>query len=413
MTIEKPVRNLSRMIGKAAGSGLGVAVSLTILLFSSAYVRAVGFRLPNQDPVAIARGNAFAATADNPSALYYNPAGITQLEGQSLSAGLYLVSGGNTFEGASGASAENKSKFQPVPQLYYVNSPKDLPFSFGLGVYVPYGLSVNWGPNPPFRNVADRGSLLYVTVNPVIAWKVTPTFSIAAGPTINYSKAKLFQGIGITPGDELHFVGDDTDFGFNAGARWQPCDQWAFGVNYRYLTTLNYQGHSQFSPYFPPTPTSAAVRFPQYVVAGISFRPTENWNLEVDVDWTDWDNVKQIVFHGTAGGDIVFPLNYQSSFMYEFGVTRKLPKGFFVSAGYFYSENSSPDKYFNPLIPDSDLHLFSVGLNHKGRRWDWAASYTAAVSPGRQVSGSVFGPSVDGTYRTVNQAINVSATLKF
>jgi hypothetical protein len=37
----------------------------------------VGFRLPNQDPVAIARGNAFAATADNPSAMYYNPAGIT------------------------------------------------------------------------------------------------------------------------------------------------------------------------------------------------------------------------------------------------------------------------------------------------------------------------------------------------
>jgi hypothetical protein len=34
-----------------------------------------GFRLPNQNPEAIARGNAFVATADNPGD-HYNPAGI-------------------------------------------------------------------------------------------------------------------------------------------------------------------------------------------------------------------------------------------------------------------------------------------------------------------------------------------------
>src|SRR6266513_1286369 len=53
---------------------------------------AVGFRMPNQDPEGIARGNAEAATADNPSAIYYNPAGNTQLEGQQARAGLYLIS---------------------------------------------------------------------------------------------------------------------------------------------------------------------------------------------------------------------------------------------------------------------------------------------------------------------------------
>ena len=50
---------------------------LTVLLLLPAVARADGFRLPNQDPEAIARGNAFTATADNPSAIYYNPAGIT------------------------------------------------------------------------------------------------------------------------------------------------------------------------------------------------------------------------------------------------------------------------------------------------------------------------------------------------
>src|SRR6267142_1799652 len=65
--------------------------------------RAVGFRLPNQDPEGIARGNAFVATADNPSAIYYNPAGITQLKGQNLSAGLYLLVPGVEYESPTGA----------------------------------------------------------------------------------------------------------------------------------------------------------------------------------------------------------------------------------------------------------------------------------------------------------------------
>src|SRR5215475_13415471 len=50
-------------------------------------VLGVGSRIPNQDAEAIGRGNAFAATADNPSALYYNPAGITQLEGNNVQLG--------------------------------------------------------------------------------------------------------------------------------------------------------------------------------------------------------------------------------------------------------------------------------------------------------------------------------------
>src|SRR3990170_4038794 len=52
----------------------------------------LGFRIPNQDAEAIARGNAFVATADNPAAIYYNPAGITQLEGHTAQFGIHSLS---------------------------------------------------------------------------------------------------------------------------------------------------------------------------------------------------------------------------------------------------------------------------------------------------------------------------------
>ncbi len=394
---------------------LGLMLGAGFFALSSTDGNAVGFRLPNQDPEGIARGNAFAATADNPSAIYYNPAGITQLEGHNFHAGMYFISAGTDYKSPSGVEAHTKSDFQPVPQLHYVYTPKDSRFSFGLGVYAPYGLGLDWGNNTPFRTLAEEGKILYACFNPVAAWKVTPTLSVAVGPTINYSQANFKRGIGVAPGDQFEFDGDALGAGFNAGIRWQPHAQWAFGINYRSGTTLDYDGDTTTKP-SPPLPaknsTSGELHFPQFVVAGVSYRPTENWNAEFNLDWTDWDSLNEVVFKGTAFGDIPFLFNYKSSFMYNFGLTRQLGKGWHASVGYIYSENSSPDKNFNPIVPDSDLHLGSVGFGHRGQRWNWAAGYHFAYNAGRTVKDSIPGLA-DGKYTTLNHAFNLSVTLKF
>jgi long-chain fatty acid transport protein len=374
------------------------------------------FRLPNQDPEAIARGDAFVATADNPSAIYYNPAGITQLEGQNVSVGLYMISPGEEYKSPSGVTAKANSDFEPVPQFYYVISFTNLPVSVGLGMYAPYGLSLDWGNNTPFKTVAESGSLLYLSFNPVIAWKINHTLSIGIGPTINYSQAIFKRAIGLLPGDQFKLEGDGIDYGFNAGILWQPHPQWSFGVNYRSATEINYRGTSSTTPN-PPLPastsSSAAIKFPQFVVGGISFRPTTNWNCEFDVDWADWGSLKQILIQNTAFGNVPLNLNYRSSFMYEFGVTRQLGKGYFASVGYIYNENSSPDAYFNPLIPDADLQLGSVGFGHHGKRWGWAIAYHFGFNGGRTVQNDTANPSANGTYKTFNNAFDVAATFKF
>lgn len=387
-----------------------------VMLLAGSTAFGVGYRLPNQDPDAIARGNAFVATADDPSAIYYNPAGITQAEGQNVRAGVYLVSPGYEFDAPNGGKYNAKSDFTPVPQFYYNYSPEDFPLSFGLGVYAPYGLSLDWGQNTPFKTEAEKGDLTYLCINPVVAWRILPTLSVGIGPTINYSDADFQQAIGLIPGDQFKLTGSGWDYGFNAGILWRPLDQWSFGVNYRYATTVDYKGTAETTPSPPfPAATSAnsSIHFPQFVVGGVSFRPTENWNLEFDLDWTDWDSVKQIPIQGTALGNLALPLNYRSSFMYEFGATRQLGKGYFVSAGYFYSENSSPSQNFNPIIPDTALHLGSVGFGHKGKRWDWTAAYHFGYNPGRDVSGDTSYPLANGTYRVFNNAFNLAATFKF
>src|SRR5882672_9314445 len=60
---------------------------------------AMGFRVPNQD----AKATAFIATADNPSAIYYNPAGITQIKGSAAQMGFHVISINSHFDGENGS----------------------------------------------------------------------------------------------------------------------------------------------------------------------------------------------------------------------------------------------------------------------------------------------------------------------
>lgn len=173
-------------------------------------VWANGFRLPDQDALATARGEAFAATADNASAVYYNPAGITQLEGNNVRAGLYGLYLDPTYKNSSGTKFNNDKKYHAVPQLFYTYGQEDLPLSFGLGVYSPFGLSSEWPQNTGFRTLGTEGSITYLRINPVAGLKLAPNFSIGGGVTINYAQADLRQGLvwPNQPYDELRFHGN-------------------------------------------------------------------------------------------------------------------------------------------------------------------------------------------------------------
>lgn len=385
------------------------------LVFSPRDIHALGFRIPNQDAEATAKGNAFMATADNPSAIYYNPAGITQLDGPQAQVGFHVIHVESHFEAAAGGSADTKFEIQPVPQVYCVlpleNSPANHRITLGLGLYMPFGLGIQWPGDASLRNKGIEGRLDYLTLTPVGAIEILPGLSFAVGPTFNYSYAKLRQGVGFVPGDTFRFTGDGSALGAKLGLRWQPSDHWAFGASYTSPTTVNYDGATTIKPETPGKHgTKASIDFPQFVTAGISFRPTPHWNLEVGMDWTDWDTLNTTTFAGTAFGNIPLAFNWRSTFMVHSGVERRFDNRYWVAAGYFYSPNSTTDRDFSPLLPDTDLHVASLGFGHRGQRWDWALSGQIITGPAREVrNGNV----ADGKYNFFNQAVNFSVTYHF
>ncbi len=426
----------------------------------------LGFRLPDQDATATARGEAFAATADNASAVYYNPAGIGMLEGQRFRLGTYAIELRTEFtpEGG-GETIHNKHEIQSIPQLFYTLKSEKSPVGFGFGVYSPYGLSLEYPENSQFREQAIKARIRFLTLSPVLAWKINDQLSVAAGPTINIADTKLERGI-LNPGDKFRFEGSGIGFGFQAGVMWRPAKQHSFGLVYRSPVEIEFSGHSSvqlsdqtrrdlaaantqiaaanaaiaqvrelvgpfgqaavdatlaslglpseeiapISTSFPEEDADATIRFPQNITLGYSFRPTPAWNFEANIDWTDWDNFNEVTLHQQTSGDIVLPFNYESSFIYEFGATHYFAHGLNLSAGYIYSENSVPNESFNPSVPDSNRHIYSAGIGYEGERFSLALAYQYVYGPDRKIDQ---GTPADGTYSTTAHAVSVSAGYRF
>jgi long-chain fatty acid transport protein len=394
-----------------------------------------GFDLPDQDAFAVGRGLAVIATADNPSAIFYNPAGLTQLTGHNFQIGAYGIyldpqftppGGGNTFH--------NQTPWGGIPQFFYAYGNEKKTLSCGLGVYMPSGLKMRWQDNTGFRTLGTDGSVEQLAINPVVAIKVLPTLSIGAGISANYAKLDLKNGIlwPTQPYDQLHFQGDGWGVAGNFGVLWQPVDEWSYGVAFQTGAKIKLEGDTTaynnvaipaygYPAFNSSSSASTDFQIPLKIGTGISYRPTPKWNVEFDVNYIDWNslnnlNINQDNPYPLFPKTIPVALEWESSYYYELGATRYLDNGWHVSAGYIFNQNSVPDTHYTTVVADQDRHFFSVGVGRKGEQIDFDIAYQFGYGPDRTVSGSApssSGQTADGTYGFVSHAVAVSVGYHF
>ncbi|MGA2244981.1 MAG: outer membrane protein transport protein [Verrucomicrobiota bacterium] len=411
-----------------------------ILSASAGSVLASGFDLPDQDAFAVGRGLAVTATADNPSAIFYNPAGLTQLPSNDFEVGAYGISLQPQYKNPNtGATYGNNNPLSAIPQFFYSYNNTEHGFSLGLGVYAPSGLSSSFPNNTGFRTLGTQGSLEQIAINPVVAYKICDSLSIGAGLSANYANLDLRQGIlwPNQPYDQFRFQGDGWGLAGNLGLMWQPIKQLSFGAALQSGTKINLNGYTSAynsqatplptAPYYYPTfavrtPAQADFQIPLKAEGGVSYRPTPKWNIEFDADYIDWESLGTVTIQQAAALPPLFPkdiplvLDWQSSWYYELGVTRYLDCGWHVSAGYIFNENSVSSSHYLPIVADEDRHFFSVGLGHKGKQFDFDIAYQFGYGPDRTVAGnapSAAGQTGDGTYSFISNAVAISVGWHF
>ncbi|MGE5172563.1 MAG: OmpP1/FadL family transporter, partial [Betaproteobacteria bacterium] len=194
------------------------AAALSISIFSSTSF-AAGFSLPDQDAAAMGMANAFTGQADNPAAVWYNPAGITQLDGTQVSGGIIGIYPVFTHENNDGTTDVAKRDIALPFVLFGTNKVNDR-LSLGLGITSPFGLSARWSDASKTRYVATYSNLETVNVNPNIAYRVNDDLSLALGIDYVHARATLEKTVnlgGPSPDFDRNFrlSGDGDGWGAN------------------------------------------------------------------------------------------------------------------------------------------------------------------------------------------------------
>lgn len=379
-------------------SKLILACTMVTIAGTASLATAAGLRVNEQGAKAMAMGNAFAAQADDPTALYYNPAGIAFLKGTQVSLGSVVISIPETqFTGTTPLSGNGgttptyekaKKDLVIAPNLYATYTMESLPLSFGLGINAIYPLTKSWDDSSAFRSEITNISVKPINFQPTVAYRFENlNLAVAAGVDVTHAIVSIQRTPFATETDPLGQMGIDgtaTDVGYNLGLKWKPRSDLSFGATYRSEITLHVDGMTNFLATGPMghaaigenpntttqtraiSTTTSNITLPDSLTLAVAWQPTDKLTLEFDAERTGWSCLNNLEFKFSnpqfaAFNDQPIPLKWKDVWAYKFGGQYALNKNLDLRAGYMYDTNPIPDSTIGPILPDADRHSFSVG----------------------------------------------------
>ena len=286
---------------------------------------------------ASALGGAFTAYADDPYAVYYNPAGLTQIRSTTLSTGVMAINPilkAKDFQVADlnigPTNIYDKSPVLFAPHLGFA-MPINEKIAAGISVYAPFGLMVEWEKNPaknPGAYNCYKAGITREVATPALAYQVNDQWSFGLGVSMGKATDELkvqsyglyalgvgVMGTPITAAEKIK-MDDNFNYSFNVGTMYKPSQAVSIGLTYRSKTDVSYDGHLEFiglddsekarlNTLLQIGSKSAMTSlskykfdvsmdnmdFPDQVQGGIRYQPYDRLSMEMDVVWTHWSMI--------------------------------------------------------------------------------------------------------------------------
>lgn len=372
------------------------SVGLGLLLLAST-ASAGGFNIYEMGARATALGGAFTATADDGSAIFYNPAGLAWLdEGWHVSGNLSLIMPGSELAMVEGSRvqwpgnrfAETKDAIFPPGGLYATYRHDDQ-WSFGLGVFTPFGLGVEWDDpdNFPGRTIATNSQIQSFYVSPMVTWSPTDDLALSAGLHGVITHLTLER---IVPaGSDLSIVGDfklegtsEIAYGPAFGVMLRPNDRFSFGINFKGGVTNEFRDQDATLDFrsgpLPDVETTVSgdLDFPSILSIGTRLGVSEQLDLMVDYVYFDWSVFEEVVLDFEVDSfDTVIDEGYVDGHQWRFGAEYQVDEKLSLLGGFVYDLTPQPRFSMGPLLPDSDRRDYSLGFTY---RTDGGFEFTAA-----------------------------------
>jgi long-chain fatty acid transport protein len=361
---------------------LKTTLSLAVTMASS-QLFAAGFALNEQSISSMGTGFAGrSSSAEDASTVYGNPAGMSRIKREQVSFGAAAIvaktdiSGRGTFGGSNDG---DMVPFVGVPMGYYVK-PLDENWTFGFGMYAPFGLVTDYESGFAGRYWGDKSKVSVVTLQPTISYAFNDQVSIGFGPTINRLDGELTSATltAATPGrndGEVKIKGDDTAVGFNVGVLVQATDDTRVGLTYHSKVKYKLDGHTKiegrgFGPFNGSKyDASLDISTPESVDFSVTHELNEDWTLYAGSTWTRWSRLKEISVDNDGVpaplrpsiGNITEEQDWHDTWSHAVGAAYKLNKQWTLRTGLSVDQSPTNNTNRSPRIPTGDRAAISFG----------------------------------------------------
>jgi len=351
---------------------------------------------------ASARGNALGGTlvgsTKDASAVYYNPANMTETTNVSVMVGATMV------WLYSDVTVDGRSERNMNPGIFcipnfFVTTPVWGDLYFGLGFYCENGLGTKYGDRWTLAGDTLETTLEQFTLNPNLAYKLTDWWSVAAGLKMSYitfnNKKRPHHGTS-GYGLESELDGDDVSMGYNFGTSFRLLEnedvgRLKLGVVYRSQIKHNIKGDFDIDgtvPYRTPmgavpvsyaraggethSDASARLTLPQSLTAGLNWdSPNEKWHVGFATTWTQWSSVDTISFKIPArkpGGEASSydqPLEWKDVWRFAVGLEYDVTDDLSLRCGYVFDMDPSSDNRGTTMLPSGDRNIVGLGFGYR------------------------------------------------
>lgn len=366
----------------------GAAVAILASLFIPDVVLAGSLSTPGQGARALAMGGAFTAVADDASAVYYNPAGITQVPGQEAMIG--FAWGAPEIDYRSGGTEYHSTKKWLLPWLFGTRQLGG-GLSAGIGLYTPFARDAEYDADPATFFPSQRATIFRTDLSPVLAYRVNPRLSLSGGLVFGYSEVDQSLPAGATSRIEDTMDGWGTGAVFGLLAR--PSDYLKLGLTWRSRMTTDYEGKRRLLTAAPALSSSAKAegKWPSSLGLGLALMPTERLTLSADAQWTEWSYVDSITTRTATLGDSTVTLDQRDTWDYRLGAEWEFDPDWYLRGGYGRIARSMPTRWMIPSMPDGTGNSFTIGIGRAGKHWGADVAYEFDTTRTLSASDNAYG----------------------
>ncbi len=367
-------------------ASLKMIPAMLLVVFSGA-ASASGFQLMEQNASGI--GNAYAgsaAVAENASTVYFNPAGMTQLQDREVSLGVSAVNPSFKFNdkgskvGSLGTSGEggDAGGWSVLPNGYASWAlTKDV--YAGIGISSPFGLKTEYDDYWVGAAQARSFEIKTVNINPSLAWRVNDKWSLGAG--LNWQRLEAtYKRLASTGAASVKMTLDDDTWGWNVGALYTVSSSTKLGFSYRSAIKHETEGQTD-SNGVKANNTKATLKLPDTAIISVAQQLSDRWQMLGDLSWTGWSSIPRVNIINADTGAVsqVLETDFRNTWRIALGANYKYNDAWKFKYGIAYDQ-TPVKRAENRLVslPDNDRVWFSFGAQwtpNKASRVDLGVSY--------------------------------------